>query len=145
MYDFPELRPAHAALWNAIAENLGKAGLDGIPDLLTFDGEPAALWQAPDLLLSQTCGLPLVTSLGNTVKVVATPQIPRPRMQRLLVLTLAMMRRLPIIGIVHKPAYVLLWMVGIAQEYQLSIGLTQKTTMSHTVLVPLLLRGQSIQ
>src|SRR4051794_8532070 len=49
MYDFPELRPAHAALWNAIAENLAKAGLDGIPDLLTFDGEPAALWQAPDL------------------------------------------------------------------------------------------------
>ena len=37
----------------------------------------------------------------------------------LLVLTLAMMRRLPIIGIVHKPAYALLWVVGIAQEYQL--------------------------
>ena len=30
-----------------------------------------------------------------------------------------MMRRLPVIGIVHKPAYALLWLVGIAQEYQL--------------------------
>ena len=78
MYDFPELRPAHAALWNAIAENLAKAGLDDVPDLLTFDGEPAALWQAPDLLLSQTCGLPLVTSLGNTVKVIATPRYRAP-------------------------------------------------------------------
>lgn len=78
MYDLPELRPAHAALWSAIAENLAQAGLDGVPDLLTFDGEPADLWQAPDLLLSQTCGLPLVTSLGNTVKVVATPRYSAP-------------------------------------------------------------------
>jgi hypothetical protein len=37
----------------------------------------------------------------------------------LLVLTLAMMRRLPIIGIVHQPAFALLWLVGIAQDYQL--------------------------
>jgi hypothetical protein len=37
----------------------------------------------------------------------------------LLVLILAMMRRLPGIGVVHMPAYALLWMVGIAQEYQL--------------------------
>src|SRR4051812_15278934 len=78
MYDFPELRPAHTALWNAIAENLAKSGLDGVPDLLTFDGEATAIWQAPDLLLSQTCGLPLVTSLGNTVKVVATPKYRAP-------------------------------------------------------------------
>jgi hypothetical protein len=37
----------------------------------------------------------------------------------LLVLTLAMMRRLPIIGIVHRPAFALLWLVGVAQDYQL--------------------------
>lgn len=37
----------------------------------------------------------------------------------LLCLTLAMMRRLPVVGVVHKPAYALLWMVGIAQDYQL--------------------------
>ncbi len=34
-------------------------------------------------------------------------------------LTLAMMRRLPVIGIVHQPAYALLWVAGIAQDYQL--------------------------
>jgi hypothetical protein len=37
----------------------------------------------------------------------------------LICLTLAMMRRLPVVGIVHQPAYALLWMVGIAQDYQL--------------------------
>ena len=37
----------------------------------------------------------------------------------LICLTLAMMRRLPVVGMVHKPAYALLWMVGIAQDYQL--------------------------
>jgi hypothetical protein len=37
----------------------------------------------------------------------------------LLVLTLAMMRRLPVIGIIHQPAFALLWLVGIAQDYQL--------------------------
>jgi hypothetical protein len=30
-----------------------------------------------------------------------------------------MMRRLPVVGIVHQPAYALLWVAGIAQEYQL--------------------------
>ena len=37
----------------------------------------------------------------------------------LLVLTLAMMRRLPVVDVVHKPAYALLWLAGIAQDYQL--------------------------
>ncbi|MGQ4807452.1 hypothetical protein NKDENANG_00801 [Candidatus Entotheonellaceae bacterium PAL068K] len=37
----------------------------------------------------------------------------------LIVLSLAMMRRLPVIGVVHKPAYALLWLAGIAQDYQL--------------------------
>ncbi len=37
----------------------------------------------------------------------------------LLLLTLAMMRRLPIVGAVHKPAYTLLWIGGFAQDYQL--------------------------
>ena len=35
------------------------------------------------------------------------------------VLTLAMMRGLPGVGVVHKPAFALLWMVGLAQDYQL--------------------------
>lgn len=78
MYDLPELRDAHAALWHAVAGHMDWAGLGGVPGLLTFDGEPADLWQAPDLLLSQTCGLPLVTRLGGMVRVVATPRYRAP-------------------------------------------------------------------
>ena len=37
----------------------------------------------------------------------------------LLVLTLAVVRRTPVLDTLHKPAYALLWMVGIAQEYHL--------------------------
>ncbi len=57
----------------------------------------------------------------------------RPRLQRatvidragrcalalVLALTLAMMRRLPVIGQVHQPAYAALWFAGLAQDYQL--------------------------
>ncbi|WP_192499003.1 phosphate/phosphite/phosphonate ABC transporter substrate-binding protein [Skermanella pratensis] len=78
MYDLPELRDAHIALWSAVARHMDEAGLDGVPGLLTFDGAPADLWQAPDLFLSQTCGLPLVTSLGGMVRVVATPRYRAP-------------------------------------------------------------------
>jgi hypothetical protein len=37
----------------------------------------------------------------------------------LVLLTLAMMRRLPVVGEIHKPAYAILWMAGMAQDYQL--------------------------
>jgi hypothetical protein len=37
----------------------------------------------------------------------------------LVLLTLAMMRRLPVIGVVHQPAYAILWGLGFAQDYQL--------------------------
>ena len=37
----------------------------------------------------------------------------------LLVLSLAVMRRIPLLGVFHKPAYALLWTVGIAQDYHL--------------------------
>jgi hypothetical protein len=37
----------------------------------------------------------------------------------LVILGIAMMRRLPVIGLVHQPAYALLWIAGIAQDYQL--------------------------
>jgi hypothetical protein len=52
---------------------------------------------------------------------------PVPRLDRagriavllLCVLTLAMLRGIPGIGVIHKPAFALLWMVGLAQDYQL--------------------------
>jgi hypothetical protein len=49
----------------------------------------------------------------------------------LICLTLAMMRRLPVVGVVHKPAYALLWMVGIAQDYQLFNWIDRKNFRVH--------------
>jgi ABC-type phosphate/phosphonate transport system substrate-binding protein len=37
-----------------------------------------ALWRRPDLLLSQTCGYPLVTALHQQVQLIATPQFDAP-------------------------------------------------------------------
>jgi ABC-type phosphate/phosphonate transport system substrate-binding protein len=61
---------AVGALWRAIARALRAHGLVGAP---TFLDEPADLdahWRDPRLLLSQTCGYPLVTTLRGCVQVV---------------------------------------------------------------------------
>ncbi|MDB5457869.1 MAG: putative phosphate/phosphonate transporter, periplasmic ligand binding protein [Caulobacter sp.] len=74
MYDLPELRAANDALWAATARRLAARGVAGVPDALTRDGDLDALWTAPDLLLAQACGYPLVTTLHRRVRLVATPR-----------------------------------------------------------------------
>jgi len=74
MYDLPELEAANDALWAAIAERLVAQTVQGVPDRLTRGGPIEAVWIDPMLLLGQTCGYPLVTSLGGRVRVVATPR-----------------------------------------------------------------------
>lgn len=69
MYDPRWLRGANDALWRAIAGRLH--GIAGLPADLTRDRPLDAIWAAPDLLLAQTCGYPLMTRLDATV--VATP------------------------------------------------------------------------
>ena len=73
MYDLPALRSATDALWSAIARDLAAQGISKVPDQLNRDLEPEALWTDPDLLLAQTCGLPLVTLLAGRVRFVAAP------------------------------------------------------------------------
>ncbi|WP_165186494.1 phosphate/phosphite/phosphonate ABC transporter substrate-binding protein [Caulobacter soli] len=74
MYDLPELREANDALWAAIATRLRARKLFDVPDRLTRDVAPDVLWTDPDLILAQTCGLPLATRLDRQVRVVATPR-----------------------------------------------------------------------
>jgi ABC-type phosphate/phosphonate transport system substrate-binding protein len=53
-------------------------GIDA-PDALTRDfASPWDLWQSPDLLLSQTCGLPLRARLHDKVQLVTTPDFALP-------------------------------------------------------------------
>lgn len=78
MYDRPEMRDATDAFW-ALTRDALRAGGIAAPDALTRDtASPWALWQSPDLLLSQTCGLPLRAKLHDRVQLVATPDFGLP-------------------------------------------------------------------
>jgi hypothetical protein len=67
MYPFHEWRAAYEQLWDDV-----RSRCDGLPPLAPWGADPAALWRAPDLAVSQTCGWPLVTELADRVRVVGT-------------------------------------------------------------------------
>ena len=71
MYDLPELRPHTDALWQVLRGLLGADGLNA-PDRLRHPVELDRHWRDPRLLLSQSCGYPLLC-LPPRVRVVATP------------------------------------------------------------------------
>jgi ABC-type phosphate/phosphonate transport system substrate-binding protein len=68
MYDMVALRGANDRLWQAIRARLGHG-----PDELTRDGDLWQIWQSPDLLMAQTCGMPFRTRLHPKVTLVGTP------------------------------------------------------------------------
>jgi len=73
MYDLPELREATDAWWAGLAEKFRAAGIAEVPDRLTRSDDISAAWHSPALLLSQTCGYPMVMLLADVVQLVATP------------------------------------------------------------------------
>jgi ABC-type phosphate/phosphonate transport system substrate-binding protein len=68
MYDRPETRAANDRFWALIREAYG----DG-PQQLSRDGEGLAHWRDPDLVFSQTCGMPYRLHLQGVVSLVGTP------------------------------------------------------------------------
>lgn len=68
MYDRPETSTANDALWTAIRNELGFG-----PEALTRDQDFWDIWQTPDLLFSQTCGLPFRAKLHDKIGLVGTP------------------------------------------------------------------------
>jgi ABC-type phosphate/phosphonate transport system substrate-binding protein len=74
MYGFtPRLRSDYNTLLTGFSYWLRKLGWD---EPVAIDTAPADLyehWLAPDLLLSQTCGYPLMTSLRGRVTLLCTP------------------------------------------------------------------------
>jgi ABC-type phosphate/phosphonate transport system substrate-binding protein len=73
MYDLPELRTFTDAWWAGLARALAAAGIPDVPPLLDRGDDYTGVWRRPDLLLSQTCGYPLMRSLGGQARLVATP------------------------------------------------------------------------
>lgn len=79
MYDRPETRAAYDRLWTRIRDELRLlwAVLPDIgsplPAALAHDPDPWDHWRAPDLILSQTCGLPYRSELHANVILIGTP------------------------------------------------------------------------
>jgi ABC-type phosphate/phosphonate transport system substrate-binding protein len=73
MYDVAGTMAANDRLWAAIRDGLRAAGLPA-PDALTRGAETLwPQWTAPDLILSQTCGMPYRTRLHGHVTLIGTP------------------------------------------------------------------------
>jgi ABC-type phosphate/phosphonate transport system substrate-binding protein len=73
MYDFPEVRHATDALWQALAARLRAAGLDTVPEMLDRRLTPHESWRHPHLLLGQSCGYPATTAFRPHLRIIATP------------------------------------------------------------------------
>lgn len=71
MYDWPELQMPMDRLWLEIAQELRKDGMRA-PSRLARELPYDACWTRPDLVLGQTCGLPMATTLVHTASVVGT-------------------------------------------------------------------------
>lgn len=73
MYDLACTHAANDRLWAAIRDGLRARGRPA-PDALTRGaGTPWPQWEAPDLVLSQTCGMPYRTRLHGHVALIGTP------------------------------------------------------------------------
>lgn len=71
MYLRDETRAAYDRFWSGIAARL-PSGIEA-PNSLQHNSNVWDQWQSPDLLLSQTCGLPYRTVLHDKVSLIGTP------------------------------------------------------------------------
>ena len=61
-------RPAVTALWELLRQSLVDAGLQRMPEALTWPDDHHAHWLDSDLLISQTCGYPFTDDLAGKVQ-----------------------------------------------------------------------------
>ena len=77
MYDWPEIRDETDRLWLAVRQHLADQGFAAPADL-DRERPVSDCWAAPDLVFSQTCGLPYVESLGDSVTLLGRPTYAAP-------------------------------------------------------------------
>lgn len=68
MYDLPIMQRVNDRFWRDIRSFLGFG-----PDHLTRDRDYWDMWQSPDLVFAQTCGMPFRTRLHDKVQYIGTP------------------------------------------------------------------------
>jgi ABC-type phosphate/phosphonate transport system substrate-binding protein len=73
MYDFGPAMAANDRLWALIRDALRAEGIAAPDSLTRGEGAYWPAWEAPDLLLSQTCGYPYRARLHGRVAYVGTP------------------------------------------------------------------------
>ncbi len=73
MYLTPLTAAGYDRFWHLIAANLRRDAINAPSELQAEIPDLIAHWQDPDLLLSQTCGLPYRAVLKDRVTLVATP------------------------------------------------------------------------
>jgi ABC-type phosphate/phosphonate transport system substrate-binding protein len=73
MYDHARVRGLVDDWWRGLARALAAEGIAELPARLDRATPREALWAAPDLLLSQTCGYPLMYGFRGRLALVATP------------------------------------------------------------------------
>jgi len=72
MYARPELDAAHKRYWMLIRDELAAVGIES-PLELSQNASAFVVWEDPDLVLSQTCGMPYRLRLKDKVTLVGTP------------------------------------------------------------------------
>lgn len=72
MYDWPEVEAETDALWSALRDAFREAGF-AAPQARARPADLWPHWRAPDLLLSQTCGLPFSARLRGAVTLLGAP------------------------------------------------------------------------
>ena len=73
MYGFEWLRADIRVFWAGVASRLNDAGMAGVPARLSWKMPEEEQWQAPNLLLGQTCGYPMMKGLTGPLRLVVTP------------------------------------------------------------------------
>ena len=73
MYQFHGTVEANNAWWAGVRQELVARGMENLPQDLLKVEDRVAHWSDPCLVLSQTCGYPLLYALGAKVHLVATP------------------------------------------------------------------------
>jgi ABC-type phosphate/phosphonate transport system substrate-binding protein len=74
MYNPPGMRAANAAFWAALGGLLREAGLEGVPETLSFDRKPVPDDIGAEVLFTQTCGYPLQTLYRGQYQLLARPR-----------------------------------------------------------------------